>query len=198
MKRVLRPQGFEECRKPLTTICGLQPLQEGPTDRVIQGLAVTAWYTYLPKSCSVPLLPPCSNARDGLTAEGSTAMRQRSQDGAKRQTGVFLVPSCCPYAQHPPQALLPQLHFMPGLFLPSGVSQMMETGLDEGSLWTSARTQHPLLPVPCDGETIMKPSALQELGLPEGLWLFSKRTYKTIKVSATRMGQLRNDRTCAS
>lgn len=45
----------------------------------------------------------------------------------------------------------------------------METGLDEGSLWTSARTQHPLPLMPRDGETKMKPSALQGLGLPEGL-----------------------------
>lgn len=146
----------------------------------------------------VPYLPPCSNARDGFTAERSPAMRQCSQDGPTRQTWVFPVPSCCPYAQHPPQAPLPQVNFMPGLFLPSGVSQLMETGLDEGSLCTSARTQHPLPLMPRDGETKMKPSALQGLGLPEGLWLFSKRKYKTIIVSGTRMGQLRNDRTCPS
>lgn len=95
-------------------------------------------------------------------------MRQSWQDGAKRQTGVFPVPSCRPYTHHPPQAPLPQLNFMSGPFLLSGVL-LMETGLDVGSLWTSARTQHTLSLMPCDGETKLKPSALQGLGLAEGL-----------------------------
>lgn len=169
MKRVLWPQGFEECRKPLTTIWGLQPLQEGHTARVIQGLAITAWYICLPKSCSVPCLPLCSNARDGFTAEGSTAMRQRLQDGAKRQTRVFPVPSCCPYAQHPSQAPLLQLN---PSFLQRFHSWWRQDHCElrcEGSLWASARTQRPLPLRPGDSETKLKPSALQGLGLPDGL-----------------------------
>lgn len=97
----LQPQGFEECRKPLTTACGLQPLQEGPTDRVIQSLAVTAWYICLPKACPVLCLPLCPMAKDGFTAEGRTAIRQRSQGGWRGKPVAFPLPSCCPYLQHP-------------------------------------------------------------------------------------------------
>lgn len=81
MEGALRPQGFEEYGKPLTIACGLQPLQEGPTDRVIQGLAVTVRYICLPKACPVPCLPLSPMAKDGFTAEGTTAIRQRLQDG---------------------------------------------------------------------------------------------------------------------
>lgn len=122
MKRVLWPQGFEEWRKSFITICELQPVQEGRTDRVIQGLVVTVWYICLPKSCSIPCLLSCSNARNRFTSEGSTATRQCSEEGAKRQTRVFPVPRCCPYAQHPPQASCPHQNFMSGPFLPSAVS----------------------------------------------------------------------------
>lgn len=194
----LWPHGSEECRKPLTSLRGLQPLQEGPTDSVIQGLAVTVWYICLPKACPIPCLPPCPMAKDGLTAEGSTAIRQHSQGGVKRQTCAFPLPSCYPYPQHPPQALLPQVNITPGISLPSGISQLMWRGWDEGSLWTSVRTEHLLPLVPHDGETKQKPSPSQRLGLPEGLWLFPKGIYKTTIVSGIRMGQSRSDRSCRS
>ena len=146
------------------------------------------------KACPVPHLPPCPTAKDGFTAEGSTAIRQRSQGGVKRQTCVFPLPSCYPYPQHPPQAPLPQVNITPGLSLPPGISQLMGRGWDEGSLWTSVRTEHPLPLVPHDGATKLKPSPSQGFGLPEGLRLFPKGKYKTMIASGIRMGQLRNDR----
>lgn len=176
-------RGFEEGRKPLTTACGLQPLQEGPTGRVIPSFAVTARHICLPKACPVPCLPPRPMAEDGFTAEGSTAIRQRSQGGLKRQTCAFPLPSCYPYPQHPPQAPLPRVNIMPGLSLPSGISQLMGRGGAEGSLWTSVRTEHPFPLVPRDGETKLKPSPSQGFDLPEGLWLFLKGKYKTMIAS---------------
>lgn len=70
-----------------TVATRLWGMQKAPQNHLwlTASLRGTYWQSYsgscLPKSCSVSCLPPCSNARNGFTAEGSTAIKQMEQKG---------------------------------------------------------------------------------------------------------------------